>query len=381
MKRTLCFLALAFLCSQVTLAQKSDTLSIPVTARVDTTDSEVQEVVALWRNYLRSRARSAEESKAFWTEDARRRYKDPDLSQTLTYPGARYFNIFDPKVLSVEPSEQCASSCMQIRTLWQNLDTEVRFSPYALQSVFARRTDKGWKLSNALPIRTRDWERRQIGPIRYVYPPSYNLDEKEAWRAAHFSDSLATRFEVSVPEMSYYLPRSKDELARIVGLDYTLGPTAGLAYPEEGLVFSATGEEYYPHELAHVTLPFQGPPLLTEGLATYAGGSRGRSPQTMYETLHEHLRSHPDTSVEKILKREIPDANAFQVNSLRYATGAVFVRAAYERGGAETAKRLFSFGDSEAAFWRALEEVLNLKRDTATEALRQNARTYATEKS
>ena len=370
-------------------ATSSEVLEIPVSARVDTTDAQVKQVVARWRGYLRTRSDSAEASETFWTDEARRRYDDPDLGSSLAYPSAGHFQMFSPKILSADPAleKQCEApgDCFRVRTLWENLRTdEARFTPYALQTVFLRRSADGetWKLTNALPVRTSDWKRQQAGPIEYVYPPGRGPSREDTERAAAFVDSLASRFDVPVAEISYYLPRSSDELARILGLDYTLGPTQGIALSNEGLLFSAADGAYHSHELAHVTLPFEGPNLLVEGLATYAGGSHERSPQEMFELLHEHLRSHPDTTLEGILNREIPGVESYFVqNTLRYATGAVFVRRAYEQGGAEAVKRLFSLSEGRSAtpeaFWAAISEVLGLSRDRATAALRESTEDYA----
>ena len=161
----------------------------------------------------------------------------------------------------------------------------------------------------------------------------------------HFVDSLASAFKVPVPSgIRYYIAGTAEELARILGLDFAI-PAIGRAYPANGIVMSGLPayDEWYPHELAHLVLaPIarETPWILSEGLATWVGGSRGRDFPTLLDELATELRSRPTFTLDSIL-----EPHSWR-DSVSYTTGAVLLRMAHERGGLPAVRMLLEVPSS-----------------------------------
>jgi hypothetical protein len=108
-------------------------------------------------------------------------------------------------------------------------------------------------------------------------------------------DSVAKLFNVPVPRhLDVIVGASMDDVERAIGLDFFSEPS-GPGQRSGGLNLGsiilsgnpAIGEAYL-HEFVHSVLGPSlpaGNQLLSEGVATWLGGSRGRSPREMYRLL------------------------------------------------------------------------------------------------
>lgn len=217
-------------------------------------------------------------------------------------------------------------------------------------TVYAVRDGDRWRLANALPRHTREWSRDIVGPITYVYPPRYPFDRARARRAVAFADSVASVFGVPrlVP-ITYYLARSVDEVYAIMGLesDVKLGPVGGAAQPVNRQLFSgipAIGEEYR-HELAHLVLaPLSSAKTLyfvSEGVATWLGGTTGKDYPTAVRDLAAFLAQRPAVSLDSLLGGSFPAAQL-------YPAAAVLVAMVFDEGGVAAVRELFDAGASPA---------------------------------
>jgi hypothetical protein len=139
-----------------------------------------------------------------------------------------------------------------------------------------------------------------------------------------------------------YVTGSIEDAQRATGLDFFPAASAdrgrGGRAIGGGIVLAGNpvwGEDYV-HEVAHAILGPTFPSrngLFGEGVATWLGGSRGRSTQEMYSRLHQIQLAHPALTFGQILTRDVPDASAEQVSEAFYATGALVVDAVYRRAG------------------------------------------------
>lgn len=188
--------------------------------------------------------------------------------------------------------------------------------PIAMQRIYAVRaagSPYGWQFSSPLPRLTRNWMRRDVGRVTYWYAPGVKPSPIKARRAASFIDSVARLFDVKPPEhLEAYMTATMDEGQRLFGLDFSLensGPGTGLGGRGGGpgiLILSnpQLGEAYL-HELVHAVL---GPTvesrnsIFGEGVATWLGGSSGRSLQELYDSLHQYQLSHPKVSLAEVLQ-------------------------------------------------------------------------------
>src|SRR5690606_30146752 len=199
------------------------------------------------------------------------------------------------------------------------------------------------------------------------YAPDMTPDSSRAASATRFVAELSQRFNVAPPErLDYFVTSSPDEYHRIVGLDYFVRPsgpgtaTGGMALGE-GIVLSgdpSQGEAYL-HELAHaVLLPLDiRNHFVSEGIATWLGGSQGRDLAELLRVLGDFQRERCDVSLELLIRDDVPDGGQFATVAW-YATGALYVDNVQERAGMAGRRALSATDAGTDATLRLLEDGL-----------------------
>jgi hypothetical protein len=215
---------------------------------------------------------------------------------------------------------------------------------------------------------TARWQREVVGTITYVIQPGLSFRRDRATAAAAFVDSVAVAFEVPrLAALTYYMTRSVDDVYRIMGLetDSTWGAVGGVAQPVNRQLFSGMPSigEAYRHELAHmVLLPLvrNATHAVSEGVATWLGGTTGMDFPTATSTLARYLRDHPGVTLDSILTGRYETA-------VMYPAGAVLVDLVFQSRGTVGVKALFDTGVGSDDFRRAVETLLGQSWDEVNE--------------
>lgn len=312
--------------------------TVSVSFGIDTTITDVGDVVRLIRAYL-ARPDSSARSRGLWSTATDFDRRVGDLT-TEAYQG------FPATIVGVA-SDGPGDSVYVVRLLYANGDsTGRRISLLALQRLYTVRESGapfGFRLTGALPRVTREWEQRTKGDVTFWYAPGQHPNSAKIVHASSFVDSVATLFQVPPPKhLDMYLGRSLEEVQRAIGLDFF--PAASADRGRGGRALSggivlvgnpALGEAYL-HELAHAilgpTFPIRNR-LFNEGIATWLGGSRGRTPKETYARLHQIQTARPALMLVQVLNNKMPDATAEDMTDAFNATGALIVDAVYRRAG------------------------------------------------
>ena len=357
--RAAAVLALAFVAVE---AARSQPVEYAITARVDTTNAEVREVLATWINYLWSVPDSAYDN-PHWNSHEKQLYGHRDFdfaSYWISHqiPSDVLLASYPPRILSIDKVDDH----YEIRTMFygENLPAEMSGSnPVTILRVAATREDGGWKLANMLPFVTRNWIEHRVGPIRYRMPPTYRFNEMVAHRAHAFVDSVASMLGVEVEPFSFYLASSIDELGSLLGHDFFfVGVTTGLTLSDNRIVMSSKRSEHYPHELVHVVAGTVPNGMINEGLATWIGGSGDQSFVEGLRELRRCLEADDSVSIEGIWRREWGwHCNAY------YMTGAAIVDLVYKRGGMSAVRQLMKAPTEEGPFFDVVADALGVRRD------------------
>jgi hypothetical protein len=334
--------AAAFVVSAFAVAEQAQGQTPPPTVSVgfgvDTSTTDVGHIVRLVRAYL-AKPDSSARSRGLWSTatDFDRRVGDLTMEAYQGFPAT---------VISVA-SDGPGDSVFVVRMLYAMADSAGReVSPLAMQRLYAVRESGapfGFKLSGALPRLTGWWEQHTKGRVTFWYAPNQHPNTGRISHTSRFVDSVATLFHVAPPKhLDLYVTGSMEEAQRATGLDFFPIASAdqgrGGRAIGGGIVLSGNptlGEEYL-HEVAHAILGPAFPSrngLFNEGVATWLGGSRGRTTQEMYSRLHEIQLAHPAFTLGQVLTRDFPDASAEQLSEAFYATGALVVDAVYRRAG------------------------------------------------
>jgi hypothetical protein len=326
--------------------------------------AELAAVRRTWSDYLSSKnsrySANAGTPSPLWLESEQRRWPVYDLAGFYLADGAT------PEILSITRVSRrngVSDAEYRIVTLFRSADaktTQPNWWTEMTVTVYAVRVGDEWRLSNALDRNTRDWLRHTVGPITYVHERSYRYNAERARRAVDFVDSVAKAFEVPrLAATTYYLATSSDEVYALMGLESMMkfGSTGGVAQPVNHQLFSgipAIGEEYR-HELAHLLFAplccAQTSYFVSEGVATWLGGTAGADFPTAVRSLAGFLAERPSVSLDSLID------GTFKTTQV-YPAAGVLVSMAVERRGPSAVKELFRAGRSARELRTALETML-----------------------
>jgi len=328
---------------------------------VDTSITDVRNVVSLVRDYL-AKPDSSARSRGLWSTASDFDRRIGDITAERANQG------FPATVVGVVPAG-AGDSVYAVRILYARADS-TGIAPLALQRLYAVReagSPFGFRLSSALPRMTRFWERRSKGHLTFWYAPGQKNNPAKIDRAVKFVDSVARLFSVPVPpHLDVYLADSMDEVERAIGLDFFPDPSGpgqrsgGLNLGQILLVGNPAIGEEYSHEFVHAvlgpSLPV-GNRLLGEGVATWLGGSRGRTPHEMYSLLRRYQQEDSTLSFTRLVRNGFNIADADRAANLLYGSGALIAQAVYRVRGIAGLRRIYQVrGDPN-----------NLLRELATE--------------
>ena len=363
------FVVLAFILTSLIVTGRALAQTAPATVSVsfgiDTTSTDVGAIVRLVRAYL-AKPDSSARSGGIWSTatDFDRRAGDLTMEAYQGFPAT---------IISVAPNG-ADDSLFVVRVLYASADSMGRrISPLALQRLFAVRESGspfGFRLTGALPHLTREWEQRTRGRVTFWYAPGQRPNPAKIAYASKFVDSVATLFQVPPPKhLDVYVARSMEDAQRAIGLDFFPAASADRGLGGRallgGIVLAgnpAYGEAYL-HEIAHAIL---GPTfsirnrLFGEGVATWLGGARGRTPQESYTRLRQIQTVRPSLSLKQVLSNDVPDATAEEMTDAFYATGALIVDAVYRRAGITGLRALAQLSNDPTVLLPALPAQLGL---------------------
>lgn len=331
-------LAFILLRSALLFAQAdSESLKVLVSSRVDTSNSDVRAVIDLYENYYNSNPDSIYDN-PYWNKSEKALYRDFDFSRASIFQGGmdaeKLFQYFSPFVMSVEP----IGDKFQIRVLFSSPTTDPEYAGskvWCIQKLNAVKENESWVLENLIVELSKNWSSKQVGFIEYVFPPNHRFDDDAASRAEKFCNEIIERFNPDFDDsFKFYVTSSTDDMGLLENFDYYfVGITTGKA--REGMILTAKGNEFYPHELVHKLLtpnPKRGY-LIEEGLATFLGT---RENQKEYEVLMNKLAIDLEEDPEKMnLKSVLSQTVPFNGYQTAYPAGAGICELVYEKKGDE----------------------------------------------
>lgn len=328
---------------------------------VDTTIAEVRSIVQLLRAYL-IQPDSTALRRGLWSASDK-------LWQQLGDIAAQAYQGFPATVVGVTPADP-GDSVYVVKVL--HALGEPHVMPLALQRLYAVRepgSPHRFRLSSALPRLTEAWTRRSTGPLTFWYAPGCSPNPQKIDQAARFVDSVARLFETRPPlSLDVYVTATMDEAQQAIGLDFFVdasGPGEGRGGRMIGGNIILVGDdqigEAYLHELVHAVLHHAFPirtALLSEGVATWLGGSRGRSLNDMYRLLRQVQISQPSLGLRDLVRHH-SEVGGKQATEAVNASGALIAATVFRRHGLRGIRTLADLSPWEAVL-DALPALLGL---------------------
>ena len=316
-----------------TIQEASEKIELQISARVDTSQIEVREVLELYENYINSKPDVISDN-PFWNNKEKDQYKDFDFSRKTLYNGMnseQVFRIYKPFVLSVELKKDK----YQIRVMYSNNTTEPPYigsKVWCIHKLNAIREGGEWKLENLAVGKTKNWNKKKVGFIEFIYSNEHEFNEAQARKSFAFCNEIVDTYNPNFnSSFKYYLASDIDEMGELENFDYYfVGITTGKS--REKMIVSSIGSEFYPHEFIHQLLPQNKSRgyVIEEGLATFLGTK---------ENLHEYkqimhkLAKDFNKRESYSLKNILNNRTKWNGYPTAYSGGALICEVIYSRKG------------------------------------------------
>ena len=348
--------------------QAIGTTGFQLSARVDTTKQEVLDVLQLYTDYMQSSPEFVFDN-PHWNAAEKALYEDFDLSRQSLFQGlssGQLLGIYTPFVLSIEPLD----SKYQIRVMYASSELDPEFvgsKVWCIHRLNAIQENGHWKLENLLVEHTKSWHKKQLGFIEYIYPADHEFLQEEGDRALTFCTNITKRFNPAYNDnFKFYLTNSIDQMGTLENFDYYfVGITTGKA--KEGMVLTAKGNAFYPHEFVHKLLPTNANRghVIEEGLATFLGTKEDLPDYLVnMKMLAQDYNVTPSFTLENILNNTT-DWNGYPA---AYPGGALVCEIIHEqKGDAGLCKLIAGHTNNYQEIMALMGDVLELEMDKVIE--------------
>jgi hypothetical protein len=317
-----------------------------ITARVDTANIEIKKVYHLYKNYLNSRPDSIYKNPNWNSKENENILKDKysrvdrAAVQMFNYYSAKqYFSFYKPKILQID---KVNDDRYQIKTIFMAYcedDDYKTMTPTAITKLYAVKDAEGeYKLENAIGYDTRNWKTYKYKYIQYVVHPSCVFNMSEAKKANEFCTQFVKRFDLKeIQPFTYYITPNSDEMGKVYNFEYWLSYMTGQTRIMSREIFTAYGNENFPHEFVHILFPHANEPslmcpmIIMEGLATWqAGAGQNETFEEGLKVFSKQIQNNDTLTIDEIITFKY--RNPFD-NSALYLTGGVICKLVYDEHG------------------------------------------------
>lgn len=351
-------------------------IDVTIHSRVDTTNLAIKEVAMLWISYLNSKPDSLYDN-PYWNKSEKIKFKRFDFSIDYLYqfPSSQLLRYYKPTILSIEKE----GDNYGIRTIFlaDSLPEAYRKSnPWCITKLYAVKENGEWKLKNALPIITANWNTKTIGKITFIYPQHHKFNAELATKASLFCDEISKEYKFSDwKPFKFYITDNGDELGKLLNFDfYFAGYTTGIGMNDNRILLSGMGSEYYPHEFIHLIVPEQNRHwIIEEGFATWKGGQGGETFEESAKLFANALADNDTVTFAEVLNKKW----GWQYAAY-YTTGAIFCKAAYDKGGLVLVKTLLDIPPNDERLIDAICKLFEIKKADIDSFWRKEVSNYKT---
>ncbi|MES2429133.1 MAG: hypothetical protein V4560_19280 [Bacteroidota bacterium] len=271
-------------------------------------------------------------------------------------------NFYKPTVLAVVPVVLHEQYLIKLAYAGVTAEKEIKYR--MSYSLIAKRQRDKFYFSTPVDYNTRNWIRKQVGSIKYIYPNQLNM--VKAKQMDRFNKSLARKMSVPVLAVTYYRCDDPEQLFRMMGYDYTgsmyLSTSSGLAHQWKNEIMAGNNSEWYPHELVHCytdKLFAQNYPIVNEGYATYLGGSGGWTLDQAKVFVENYLNEHPKADMIQTFLSY--DRMQYGI-SITYVLSGLICRNIETKYGFAKIKELFKT-DSDENYFKILQQITGVTKE------------------
>lgn len=238
-----------------------------------------------------------------------------------------------------------------------------------IYNILAVKIGEEYKFKNSLVRNTEKWNEIKIGDIFYKYYPDFNFSEKKAIEFNDFNKEIADFFSVDIIKFKYFISKTVNHFMKIRGYDFETtmfldNQNGAETFPHDNLIFSGNNSEINRHELVHLYTYWNFKninPIISEGISTYLGGSKGLKYHVHLKKLKDHIsnKNNLDLYDKMFNSNYILD----EETSLMYTIGALLCDLSYKKGGEKVLFQLMNSGKSNDELISTLTKIFNFEKD------------------
>lgn len=332
---------------------------------VDSANLETRAVMDLFENYLNSNPQDKQQN-PFWSSQEQQRHKNFDFLESEFQPSL--YMGFPVHVLSIKSIK----GSFQIKAQFSYCQPDG--TPYILAIVnyIAKRENGQFKLFNWLTESKQNWNCTNVGLVEFYHPEDHKFDYDKANQLNEFVISTCKNLGVQPKPFEYYLADDYDEIQQLKGIEYYLG-MGGESLPSgkanDNKVYCGGLGEYYPHEVFHVQIDEHFPNKhfwVSEGMATFLGGSRGKDLDWHIKRTHNYLKDHPEVNLSDMLKL----TNLDNQTAYHYVLGGLIAKRVFEKGGWNLIREFMTSGKKDEDYYAVIEKHLGVPQSGLNDYLR-----------
>lgn len=271
-------------------------------------------------------------------------------------------NFYKPTLLAAVPVVPHQQYLIKLAYAGVTAEKQVKYR--ISYSLIAKRQGDKFYFYAPVEYNTRNWNKKRVGSIQYIYPTQLNL--AKARQMDKFNKLLARKMSVPVLAATYYRCDDPEQLFRMMGYDYIgnmyLSTSGGLTKQWKNELLAGNNSEWYPHELVHCytnKVFVKNNRIVNEGYATYLGGSGGWTLEQTKTFAKTYLDEHPKiditetfTSFERI-QYNIP---------ITYIISGLICRDIETKYGFVKIRELFKT-DKDEEYFKILEQITGINKE------------------
>jgi len=242
---------------------------------------------------------------------------------------------------------------------------------------------KQFKILSSLRVNTFKWNKKTIDKIHYISAPNIQIDTLEILEMKQKIESFNLWFGIQLNNFDYYVCNNYKEIQEIRGFDYHLtifdrNEYASIADIYNKRIFAGNKRFSYPHELIHL---YTSQKYLKkyhsfwdEGIATFLGGSLGKSLEWHLSNLNAEIKSH---SIEFQNLLDLQNHTSIKkTTNIDYAIAGLLCKKIYEKHGILGIDKVFNSGQEDENIYTIIEKLLSVKKENMNDYIKKELSFY-----
>jgi len=273
---------------------------------IDTATIEHKEILSFWNDYIKSKpSKNTTDYLEFWNENDKKLFKQPDLILHSINTIHSTFAMGYPTLLSILPYQK---DFYEIKTAVGWADS-THIELLAITNHYVKKVDEKYKLFMPFNVKT-DINLIEQDNFRIYTLKNTEIPQDTLEKLSNFISQLKSDFGIAEKKkLTIIYGKNNKETEKILGYDFNLmsssnNPSSGISDHSNNLII-LNGLSSIFHETTHIYLmPLFPKSCLNEGIATYYGGSMGKSLAQGITFLNEYLTQNNDINLYEKVKRK-----------------------------------------------------------------------------